>query len=250
MSLHKVLFHDGNKVVKEFRSWDRDFKEWKDFETKGCTARIKIMQDETPSNPREEWDNAGTIVSVSRRDFHTDNGASPLKVAVKERDLSGQFYYELEELDGSNVKGEVGFYHVDGERQKVCVLPIYMYSHSGDTIRTTPFGCRWDSGLVGYIYMTAEKAKEEGWTKGKGVDWKRVREYLVGEVKVFDQYITGDIYGFSLNPINPITGEVDEIEEDSCWGFFGDDEKENGMVDHWSILKIDSNLEFDLCEAT
>jgi hypothetical protein len=39
----------------------------------------------------------------------------------------------------------------------VVVLPLYLYDHSGLTISTSPFSCRWDSGQVGYIHTTFEQ---------------------------------------------------------------------------------------------
>jgi hypothetical protein len=40
-------------------------------------------------------------------------------------------------------------------------LPLYLYDHSGITMSYKPFGCRWDSGQVGFIYMTAQDIKKE-----------------------------------------------------------------------------------------
>ena len=41
------------------------------------------------------------------------------------------------------------------------VLPIYMYDHSGITISVNPFSCPWDSGQIGFIYISKEKARKE-----------------------------------------------------------------------------------------
>lgn len=57
---------------------------------------------------------------------------------------------------------------------------------------------------------------------------KLVTEYakqmLKNEVKVYDQYLTGDVYGYILEE----DGEV----IDSCWGFYGSDPHTNGMADY------------------
>lgn len=45
------------------------------------------------------------------------------------------------------------------------------------------------------------------------------------EVKTFDQYLRGEIYGFIIET-------VDGEHLDSCWGFYGEDPEENGMKDH------------------
>ena len=50
------------------------------------------------------------------------------------------------------------------------------------------------------------------------------------EVKTFDQYITGDVYSFTVE-------DEDENVIDSCDGFFGSDCEMNGIKD-----QIDSEL--------
>ena len=62
-------------------------------------------------------------------------------------------------------------------------------------------------------------------------------------MKTYDQYLRGDVYGFKLTKIVtkqdkcPHCGEVireyeEEIEEDSCWGFYGDCLEDNGILDN------------------
>ena len=53
---------------------------------------------------------------------------------------------------------------------------------------------------------------------------EKVREWLEGEIETFDQYIRGDVYGFIV--------EEDGEEIDSCWGFYGEDPRTNGMSDY------------------
>jgi hypothetical protein len=109
------------------------------------------------------------------------------------------------------------------------ILPLYLYDHSGITINTTGFSCQWDSGQVGYIYVTKKQLEYIGTTLNKGEVYaefiERITEYVLDEVKEYDHYIRGDVYGFS------ITNDEDELE-DSCHGFFGDNWKENGLIDN------------------
>jgi hypothetical protein len=42
-----------------------------------------------------------------------------------------------------------------------CILPVYLYDHSGLTINTTGFTCPWDSGQIGWIYASHEQVKAE-----------------------------------------------------------------------------------------
>ena len=90
------------------------------------------------------------------------------------------------------------------------ILPLYLYDHSGITMSTKPFSCRWDSGQVGWIYVTHEDiVKEFG-----HLDIEKTKKTLEKEVKEYDQYLTDDVYGYVLENKD---GEV----IDSCWGFYG-----------------------------
>ena len=59
----------------------------------------------------------------------------------------------------------------------------------------------------------------------------RIRGYLDQEVQVYDQYLTGDVWGFRLyevpegvDPGELSEEEVEALEEvESCYGFFGED---------------------------
>ena len=46
-------------------------------------------------------------------------------------------------------------------KDKVAILPLYLYDHSGLTMSTNDFGDRWDSGCVGFIYMDKDTAMRE-----------------------------------------------------------------------------------------
>jgi len=97
----------------------------------------------------------------------------------------------------------------------IIVLPIYLYDHSGITIRTTPFSCPWDSGQVGIIYCHKAVAIKE-W--GKKIATKRVREkamqYMTGEIQTLDQYLTGEVYFWEIT-------NAQGVSVDSCYGFYG-----------------------------
>ena len=100
---------------------------------------------------------------------------------------------------------------------KAIVLPLYLYDHSGITMKTTPFNCSWDSGQVGYIYCLPSAIRKEysteRITKAIRTDVERV---LLSEVSEYDTYIRGECYGYVIADAN---GE----EIDSCWGFIGFD---------------------------
>ena len=51
---------------------------------------------------------------------------------------------------------------------------------------------------------------------------------LVSEVDSYNQYLSGDVYGFN------VTDKQSGEELNSCYGFFGTDHIENGIFDYVS----------------
>ena len=110
-------------------------------------------------------------------------------------------------------------------KENVAIIePLYMYDHSGLTVATTPFQCRWDSGQVGFVIVTKEQIRENFVVKRVTKKLiKRASELLQGELKTYNQDLSGDVYGF--------TCYKDGDAVDSCCGFYGTNPNENGMFD-------------------
>lgn len=162
-------------------------------EYKGFT--IKIYQDESPCDPRE-WDNLGTMVCWHRNymlgDKHNFSDPEDFQAFIKDT--------------------------------PAIVLPLFLYDHSGITMNTVGFHCPWDSGQVGWIYVTLEDIRKEyGVTRVSKQLRQKVADYLRAEVKTYDQYLTGEVYGYE------VTGEDEEFI-DSCWGFYGEYDAEDYSV--------------------
>lgn len=183
------------------------------YEYKGYTISIHI--DETPQNPRTEWDNFGKMVCFHRR-----------------YDLGDKHNLNKDQFSSWD---EVKEYLIKEEKAAV-ILPLYLYDHSGITMSTTPFLCRWDSGQVGFIYATREGIqKEYNITNITQKTHKKVANLLTSEVKTYDRYLIGEVYGYEI---------TDNEEEfiDYCLGFFCDikyvkSEAEAG-VDYYHTEKI------------
>lgn len=96
-------------------------------------------------------------------------------------------------------------------------VPVWAYVHSGSTVRaafSNPFGCPWDSGRSGWVYVKTEDALKEHGRKNMSPKLKQaIEQYLINEVETFNQYLNGEVYGVSLY-------DGDELI-DSCWGIYG-----------------------------
>ena len=150
---------------------------------------IHVYQDPDPESPRE-WDNLGTMTCFHRR-----------------YELGDKHSMDIEEL-----KELVA-------RKDVISLPLFLIDHSGVSMNTGGFShCDpqgWDWGQVGYIYVTREDAlKEFGKKKLTRALREKVRKILEGEVEAYDQYLTGQVYGYVI--------ERNGEHFHSCWGFSGD----------------------------
>lgn len=246
--------------------------------------RVKVERDDNPMNPREDWDNVGTMLCWSRRHnfgdmckkksdpklefWHDDLEDTVLAMIAKYDDV---FEERLEEWWNHNydkrgiAKAQCtgreyskAMAELSAERRELIqrkaeryyvILPLYVYEHSGVTMNTSGFSCPWDSGQVGIIYVSFEEAeKQYGYPEMKlgrrdPEKIKRIAESLTSEVEAYDQYLTGDVYGFTVEkvtyefekPAEDVDADDNDLpweETNSCWGFFGDDAEESGMVDH------------------
>ena len=181
---------------------------------------VKIVRDEDSSSPRE-WDNLGTFVN-----FHS-------KYNIGDENEKTDFIEYMEQKFNFNEDYDDQQTYIDRMMEKFSekhiVLPVYMYDHSGITINTTGFHCPWDSGQVGFIYVSKEKVRKEyGWKLITKKRIETIEHWLNNEIKILDQYLTGEVYGFEIE---------DENEDiiDSCYGFYGmDDVKAQALdiVDH------------------
>lgn len=178
---------------------------------------LEIHQDIDPMNPREDYDNLGTMAC-----FHTRYDLGDKKDGINGHGIDDKEFNGWDEMEEGIKK----------ENPDCVILPLYLFDHSGITMSTTAFDCPWDSGQVGFIFISRDKINEEYGEHGGRTD-AEIEEYLRNEVAVYDQYLTGDVYGFILRD-KPCEHCDDETGDElaSCWGFFGSDPIENGMSDH------------------
>lgn len=161
---------------------------------------FKIWQDES-SNPRD-WDNLGTIVCWHRK-------------------------YHLGDRHNFKTPDDFREWVRSVGRSNVVVLPLYLYDHGGITMWITPFSDPWDSGQVGWIYVTKDRLRREyGVRRVTKKIIRKAEDILRGEVDEYDQYLRGEVYGYTVYDTDGWT------RIDSCGGFFGDDPAQNGMLNY------------------
>src|SRR5271166_4140206 len=129
-------------------------EEAESFKHNGFTVRI--YYDPSPFDPREN-DNLVTLACWHRRanlgDEQIEGGTTPKELIKRVRASGGKV---------------------------IAILPLYLYEHSGMTMNTTGFSCRWDSGQVGWAYITKASAEAMGCVssyeyQGETITWDKAR---------------------------------------------------------------------------
>jgi hypothetical protein len=150
---------------------------------------IKIYHDPDSESPRD-WCNLGTLICWHRR-YRLGDSHQFESPEVFLRDLAD--VSDKSELSMDQLR--------DRAERKAVILPVFLFDHSGLAMNTIGFHCPWDSGQVGYVYVTLEVVRTEF-----GV--KRVTKALRAKA---EDILRGEI-----------VIEQDGEEIDACWGFVGD----------------------------
>lgn len=158
---------------------------------------VEVYPDYDAPDPRE-WDNLGTMVCW-HKSYDLGDQQAPRNLGSEEAVLD---FYGVEERD--------------------LFLPIYIYDHSGITVSTSPFGSRWDSGQVGWIFVKWEDYDAEGLT------WQQALERLEAEVEAYDTYVRGDVYVVQVYELEKCNecGHVNQKPVDGFGGMSYDDVQE------------------------
>lgn len=152
---------------------------------------IKLVQDEhCDCNPRD-WDNLGTMVC-----WHRSYNLGDWKYC-KDRFAGPDDFREFMKSD------------------KPIALPLYLMDHSSISMSTKPFGCPWDSGQIGWIYVDLSTVKQDYECKQvTPTIRRRVKMVLESEVAVYDAHIQNECYGFEVT-------DREGCHVDSCYGYHG-----------------------------
>lgn len=152
--------------------------------------RINIVYDEDAESPRE-WSNLSTILAFHKRYSLNEDKNCPCDA----------YNFDKEEVDE---------YINDIEKAGGYVSPLYMYDHSGISLSTGGFSCKWDSGQLGFIHVTKEKLDENNLDISKDLD--KIKEIIRYELDIYNDYLAGFCYRI-----------IDNADELTCGGYIGRD---------------------------
>lgn len=189
------------------------------YEYKGHTVRI--MSDDDPMNPLEDWDHIARLVSRANEYRSWES--------MREIDADVEALYDT---DGEPSVQDLIRYFKEELGARV-VLRVYKFEHSGVAFRCesegggSPFSCGRDSGMYGFVFDTPERIKA-AWSDHVPDD-EQIEAALRGIIESYSQYAAGEVYGY-------IVEDADGEEIDALWGMFGDDDyvktEAQSAVDH------------------
>lgn len=192
--------------------------------------KAEVRTDQSPLNPRYDYDNAGRIVYFERG-------------AVQEGRTT--------EVIPSNWIGDVPLVQLVRwlrifHGAEVALIRGYVHSGTALTVvpwesrRATlgyPFNDRWDSMWWGLIFVTRDDLKRE-WM-AYGYDEAKARataqECMKIEVETLQNWINGDVYRYTVvakEPGSLAQDILDDTWDGSCGGFFGYDHKASGLLEY------------------
>lgn len=186
-----------------------------------------VDQDDFPQDPRELGD-IGTMLCWHREyrlgDEH--DYASPRDFLEEMVEPYIAEDTELEDMSDNEILSIL-------RENDFIILPIFLLDHSGLSISVFDFGDRWDSGQVGWIYVSPERIKKEYGAVNK-ITKELVLKELKAEIEIYDNFLRGNVWDFTLYDTN--IGEM----IDSIGGFIGDiDEIKDDILSYLDCTKED-----------
>lgn len=215
-------------------------------EADGNLLKLDIIRESDPLNPRTEWDNVATMVCFPRK--YTLGDVKTLPEGKTDVIPHTNVRYD-NSSDGA--QAFVEWAKKELKAGNLVIASLELYDHSGITMKIHDWGdsafgagrTGWDSWIVGWCFITKDRAYEELAIKD-GEDWTvKAKEHIEGEVKTYDDYLTNEVYRFTLSRFSsyrvvengveqirfPSDAEWDEV--DSCGGFYGSDHEKNGVLE-------------------
>lgn len=97
---------------------------------------------------------------------------------------------------------------------------IYMFEHGNVAYSLSPFGCRFDSGCIGYLIVEND---------AKDYEWALSKEHFQEITDIRND----EIYYCTIETKRtcPTSGEVKTEVQEICGGFVGSDFEKNGLLD-------------------
>ena len=173
---------------------------------------IEVDFDNDPYSPREN-DNITTMICFHKRYNLGDK-----------HDLKSDMFDSWQEV----------IQHIKDTFKVLAWKYLHLYDHSGITISTSEFGDRFDSGIVGIVFVDEDKSKA---LLGEVItDKDKLDKIIESEVNEYDTYIRGEVYQYKIYEVKTCNLGCEHTELiESCCGFYDEShciEEAEAIVDN------------------
>lgn len=193
----------------------------KTFEKTTTTTepRLVIRYDQSPESPRE-WSNLGFFITVDRN-YNSPDKNEHFERIVRETGNEATSQDEHMKLIKERIEEET-------EEKIVKIYPITKYEHGG-VAYSLGHRAGFDYSNNGFYIITEVLAKE------LGVEPEDFEKVIKQEIAVYNKYVNGEVYGFTLYD------EAGEVQ-DSCWGFYDIEDIRDALPSEWKDEDLDDYL--------
>jgi hypothetical protein len=110
----------------------------------------------------------------------------------------------------------------EGSEDWAFLFPLYGFSHGGQCVSISPYGCKWDSGQIGFVGITKDSLKNYF---GKDKTEKEARGCIEAFLTDLNFYLAGDAWVVQIQQKTCDKCDTWETIE-SVGGYFGRDNAE------------------------
>ncbi len=206
------------------------------LDIKGVKHELSFYSDNDSEDPRH-WDPPAIMLCWHRSySFGDKHSYGDIHEALY--DLCNQYGLDADSIcaykDEENTPKQRDRRIMEDLKDYVCIKFLYLYDHGGITISLEDFRDPWDSGIVGIIFID-KQTTIDNFPNADDISWYVIaEEHIRDEVREYDQWLTGDIYGYLLEKVTTCEccGKEDRETIDSMGGFYGNDILSNGMLEY------------------
>jgi hypothetical protein len=166
---------------------------------------IKIFQDDCPEGP-DSWGDNNLFLVAFHRDFWVKGPKTKAGYFLITKEEARDYL----EHDGKDVDE-------DGNETEMLpdyhIFPLSAHIHGGIRLYLGHISKDWDNSLLGLVAVS----------KKEWPDRAKAEEAGESLVSTWNDYLDGNIYGFMIQ-------DAQDRDIESCWGFYGDYDKEGGAL--------------------
>jgi len=171
--------------------------------------RLVIVHDDSES-PRE-WTNLGYFITQDN-DCESPDKNDPLQYVIKE---TGDVATDLE----NHIKLIKEQYEEATNEKVIKIYPVVKYEHSR-VVYSLGASYGFDYSNNGFYIITKESQKEQG------TEPRHFEEVIKQEIDLYNKYINGDVYRFTLY-------DKEGEDLDSCGGFYDIEDIREHLPKEW-----------------